>query len=31
MKGRMSGRWQNVSGRIDIRYASRKAITEIQP
>jgi transposase len=26
MKGRTSGRWQNVSGRIEIRYASRKAI-----
>jgi hypothetical protein len=26
MKGRMSGRWQNVSGRIEIRYAAGKAI-----
>lgn len=26
MKGRSSGRWQNVSGRIEIRYAGRKAI-----
>ena len=26
MKTRTSGRWQNVSGRIEIRYASRKAI-----
>ena len=28
MKGRTSGRWQNVGGRIEIRYASRKAICE---
>jgi hypothetical protein len=26
MKGRKNGRWQNASGRIEIRYASRKAI-----
>ena len=26
MKGRTGGRWQNVSGRIEIRYTSRKAI-----
>jgi hypothetical protein len=26
MKGRTGGRWQNVSGRIEIRYASRKVI-----
>jgi transposase len=26
MKGRKKGRWQNASGRIEIRYASRKAI-----
>jgi transposase len=26
MKGQKSGRWQNASGRIEIRYASRKAI-----
>jgi len=26
MKGGTSGRWQNVSGRIEIRYAGRKAI-----
>jgi transposase len=26
MKGRRNGHWQNASGRIEIRYASRKAI-----
>ena len=26
MKGRRNGRWQNASGRIEIRYASRQAI-----
>jgi transposase len=26
MKGRKNGRWQNTSGRIEIRYASRKAV-----
>jgi transposase len=26
MKGRRKGRWQNTSGRIEIRYASRQAI-----
>lgn len=26
MKGRRNGRWQNASGRIEIRYASRKPV-----
>jgi hypothetical protein len=26
MKGRKNGRWQNTSGRFELRYASRKAV-----